>query len=287
MHLKHLCAFSTVRRIKYALIAGVLFLILKASAQDLLTTIDFNDAMGSHAVNANATNGFFSNTLESTGFVTNGSGQAVWAYDATANGDPDLNDQFKIRTFTTPITEAAFSSVTFQFKIDFNLIDTVTRSAKLGFGFTSGSTKVAEARIAQIINGQARPEYIVDDSSVANFNPSVNGATNWGLTTDGNGVIIKTTVDFENDQVIMSYNNANNSDGDIVFATAAYTGSVVDGLRFSVAGNDLFTDGDGAFFAVDYLTISGVAVPEPSRIAYCMAVLSFGAVLLRRRLSRH
>lgn len=271
-----------VLKLKFLIPILAITLLLKSHGQDLLTTIDFNDAAGTHAARATATNNFFSNALDMPGFVTKESGQAVWAYDSTANSDPDLNDQFKIRTFTSPLTEAAYSSVTLQFKVDFNLINTTTKSAKLGFGLTNGATKVAETRIAHAVNGHARPESIINDSGVASFNPSDNGATNWGLSTGGNGLTITTKIDFENDQIILSYNNGNNSDGEIIFATEAYTGTSIDGLRFSVAGNDLFADGDGAFFSVDQLTISGTPVHEPAQSACIVLILSMGAVFLRR-----
>jgi hypothetical protein len=144
------------------------------------------------------------------------------------------------------------------------------------------AVKVAEMRVAQTTNGQVRPEYIFDDASSVSYNPSSNSATNWGINTNDNGIIMTATLDFQNDTATFSYNNANNSDGDVTIFTDSYTGSSVNKLRITASGNDLFTNGDGAYISVDDLTISGVAVPEPSQIALTMAFLSFAVVVLRR-----
>ena len=110
-----------------------------------------------------------------------------------------------------------------------------------------------------------------------------NSLTNWGINTNNNGITMTATLDFQNDTATFSYNNANNSDGDVTIFTGSYTGSSINKLRITAVGNDLFTDGDGAYLSVDDLTISAVAVPEPSQVALAIAILSFGAVILRRK----
>lgn len=261
------------------------FAALSASAQ--LTTINFNDVVGTDARSAFATNSFFTNAPSDLGYDTNGLGQAVWQYDAAIEADGGgTDDQFKVRRFTTALTESNYDSVTLEYEVAYNLIDTTTKSAKLGFGLMNGTSKTAELSIAHQTNLQARFQYTENDNpsetiSLNTLSGTEGTAANWGLS---GSITMTAEVDFANDLITFSFVNDNDaSNGSIVAATAAYTGTSIDGLRYSATGGDLFTSGDGAFFAVDNLTISGVAVPEPSSYALIAGLLALTAVMVRRR----
>ena len=64
--------------------------------------------------------------------------------------------------------------------------------------------KVAEIRVAQITNGQVRPEYVFNNANQVVFIPSDNSLTNWGINTNNNGITMTATLDFQNDTATFS-----------------------------------------------------------------------------------
>lgn len=261
--------------IKTTLILPILCFASVSQAQ-VIASLDFNDSPAVGVGEAADSQAFLNTADTVTGginYSTDGT-HAVWDNDATANS-------FKVRNFSTDITDAAYNSVTLEYVVSFSGTDTASKGLKAGFGLMNGTEKVAEVDMTQVTNVQFRPQYIVNNGGNTAYNPSSVGNTNFGLTVSS--ITVTVTVDFANDTINMWYNNADNSDGLVNFVQdVAYTGTTLTGLRVVgvVPGG---TFGAGDFVKFDSVTLSGVAVPEPSTIALIAGMAALGFVVYRRR----
>ncbi|CAA6676650.1 MULTISPECIES: PEP-CTERM sorting domain-containing protein [unclassified Lentimonas] len=261
-----------------------------------LVNIDFSDSNGTDAAAAVDQAGRVTNTQSSVGWQVQ-SGSGVFAYDAASNvgTDPGTWTQFKVREFTD-VTDTAFSSVTLTYQMNFDLSNNATRGTKfrVGLQYDDGTdtVRVSDQGILHVTDAQARPDsYETNNLNTGGDYATLNPTNNWGLAATGaNSVTMTTVIDFVADTVTYSYANPNDGDGGtVVYASYAYTGSAVNELRFALDAENnasayAFGDGTGGeYYAINSVTLTGVAVPEPSTFALLGGLCALGYVMVRRR----